>query len=158
METFSALLALCEGNPPVTGEFSSQRPVKQGFDLFFDVHMNKGLSKQSSRRWFETPWRSLWRHCNGKYASVAGAYYCEQFRYSLSSNLWAFRKFKLPPIPWTLLEIVISSMTDVWHIEAETRWPSLSIRHFQTHFPEWKSLNFDQKSVPIRFQLTIHQL
>ena len=28
METFSALLALCAGNSPVTGEFPSQRPVK----------------------------------------------------------------------------------------------------------------------------------
>ena len=27
METFSASLALCEGNPPVTGGFPSQRPV-----------------------------------------------------------------------------------------------------------------------------------
>ena len=27
MEAFSALLALCVGNSPVTGEFSSQRPV-----------------------------------------------------------------------------------------------------------------------------------
>ena len=27
METFSALLALCAGNSPVTGEFPSQRPV-----------------------------------------------------------------------------------------------------------------------------------
>ena len=29
METFSALLALCEGNPPVTGGFPSQRPVTE---------------------------------------------------------------------------------------------------------------------------------
>ena len=29
METFSALLALCVGNSPVTGEFPAQRPVKQ---------------------------------------------------------------------------------------------------------------------------------
>ena len=34
METFSTLLAL-EGNSPVTGEFSSQRPVTRGFDVFF---------------------------------------------------------------------------------------------------------------------------
>ena len=27
METFSALLVLCEGNPPVTGGFPSKRPV-----------------------------------------------------------------------------------------------------------------------------------
>ena len=32
METFSALLALCAGNSPVTGEFPSQRPVTRSFD------------------------------------------------------------------------------------------------------------------------------
>ena len=31
-------------------------------DVFFDEHLNKRLSKQSWRRWFETPSRSLWRH------------------------------------------------------------------------------------------------
>ena len=35
METFSALLALCAGNSPVTGEFPSQRPVTRSFDIFF---------------------------------------------------------------------------------------------------------------------------
>ena len=34
METFSALLALCAGNSPVTGEFPAQRPVTQSFDVF----------------------------------------------------------------------------------------------------------------------------
>ena len=33
METFSALLALCEVNSPVTGEFPSQRPVTRRFDV-----------------------------------------------------------------------------------------------------------------------------
>ena len=33
---FSALLALCVGNSPVTGEFPSQRPVTRSFDVFFD--------------------------------------------------------------------------------------------------------------------------
>ena len=64
METFSALLALCAGNSSVTGEFPSQRPVTRGFHVFFDLRLNKRLSKQSRRRWFETPSRSLWRHCN----------------------------------------------------------------------------------------------
>ena len=36
-----ALLALCEGNPPVSNGFSSQRPVTWGFELFFDLHLNK---------------------------------------------------------------------------------------------------------------------
>ena len=64
METLSALLALCEGNLPVTGRFPSQRPVTRSFDVFFDLRVNKRLSKQSRRRWFETLSRSLWRHCN----------------------------------------------------------------------------------------------
>ena len=34
METFSASLALCEGNPPVAGGFPSQRPVMRSFDVF----------------------------------------------------------------------------------------------------------------------------
>ena len=66
METFSALLTLCEGNPPVTDEFPTQRPVTRGFEVFFDLRLNKRLSKQSWVWWFETPSRSLWRHCNGK--------------------------------------------------------------------------------------------
>ena len=46
METFSALLALCVGNSPVTGEFPLQRPVTRIFDVFFDARLNKRLSKQ----------------------------------------------------------------------------------------------------------------
>ena len=47
METFSALLALCAGNSQVTGEFPSQRPVTWSCDVFFDLRLNKRLSKQS---------------------------------------------------------------------------------------------------------------
>ena len=68
METFSALLAICAGNSPVTGEltgeFPTQRPVTRSFDVFFDLLLNKRLSKQSWGWWFETPSRSLWRQCN----------------------------------------------------------------------------------------------
>ena len=63
METFSTLLAICEGNLPVTGWFPSQRPATRNFDVFFYLLLNKRLSKQSRRRWFETPSRPLWRHC-----------------------------------------------------------------------------------------------
>ena len=63
MEIFSALLALCVGNSPVTGEFPSQRPVTRSFDVFFDLRLNnKQLSKHLWGWWFETPSR---RHCNG---------------------------------------------------------------------------------------------
>ena len=43
METFAALLAICAGNSPVTGEFPAQRPVPRNFDVFFDVRLNKRL-------------------------------------------------------------------------------------------------------------------
>ena len=64
METFAALLALCAGNSPVTGEFPSQWPVTRSFDVIFDLRLDKRLSKQSTHQWFETSSRSLRRHCN----------------------------------------------------------------------------------------------
>ena len=60
METFSTLLSLCAGNSPITGEFPSQRPVTRSFD----VSLICALNKQSWGCWFQTPLRSLWRHCN----------------------------------------------------------------------------------------------
>ena len=65
METFSALLALCAGNSPASGEFPAQRPVTRSFDVFFDLCLNKRLRKQSWGWWFETLSSLLWRHCNG---------------------------------------------------------------------------------------------
>ena len=64
METFSALLAICAGNSPVPGEFPAQRPVTRSFDVFFDLRLNKRLSKQSRGWWFETLSRPSWRHRN----------------------------------------------------------------------------------------------
>ena len=64
MEKISASLALCTGNSPVTGEFLAQRPVTRSFDVFFDLRLNKRLSKQSWGWWFETPSCPLRRHCN----------------------------------------------------------------------------------------------
>ena len=54
---------------PLCGEFTPQRSVTRSFDVFFDLHRNKRLSKQPWGWWFETPSWSLWRHCN-KYCSV----------------------------------------------------------------------------------------
>ena len=46
MEIFSTL--------PVTGRFPSQRPVTQSSDVFFDVRLNKRVSKESISYWFES--------------------------------------------------------------------------------------------------------
>ena len=82
-ETFSALLAICAGNSLVTGEFPTQRPVTQSFDVFFDVRPNKRLSKQSWDWWFETPSRSLWCHCN---ADVVRKYYRPSVRWGILTD------------------------------------------------------------------------
>ena len=41
METLSVLPVLCEGNPPITGGFPSQRAVSADSYVFFDVSLNK---------------------------------------------------------------------------------------------------------------------
>ena len=61
MEAFSALLALCA---PVNGEFASQRPVTQSYDVVLDLPLNKRFSKQLRHQWYEMQSCSLWRHCN----------------------------------------------------------------------------------------------
>ena len=43
METFSALLALCAGDSPVTGEFPAQRPVPRSFDIFFEPAVEQAI-------------------------------------------------------------------------------------------------------------------
>ena len=59
METFSALLPLCEGNQSVIGGFPSQRASNAALWCSCVVSLNKRLSKHSIDRWFETPWRSF---------------------------------------------------------------------------------------------------
>ena len=86
METFSALLAICAGNSSVTGEFPAQRQVTLSLDVFFDLCLNKRLSKQSWGWWFETLSRPLWRHRN-----------VESYSYGLTN----FVKLKLNPKTFT---------------------------------------------------------
>ena len=52
------------------GEFPTQRPVTQSFGVFFDLCLNKRLSKQPRGWWFETPSWSLWRQCNDNVVTV----------------------------------------------------------------------------------------
>ena len=66
IESYSALLALSEGNSPVTGELvnSLHKGQWRGALMIFYLRLNKWSSKPSGCRWFEPPSRSLWRHCN----------------------------------------------------------------------------------------------
>ena len=56
---------------PWWGESTGDRSIPltkrqwRGVLIFFDVRLNTRLNKYWSRRWFETQWFSLWRHCYG---------------------------------------------------------------------------------------------
>ena len=81
MEAFSALLALCGGNSPVTWPVNSPHkgPVTRSFGVFLDLCLNKRLSELSWGWWFETPWSSLWRHCNEKIYFEISSEKCRPF-------------------------------------------------------------------------------
>ena len=81
------------GNSPVIGEFPSQRPVTRSFDVFFDLRLNKRLSKQSWDWWFETPSGSLWRHCNENNCQKSRPIQCVELDYQSGSrkqHCWKF--------------------------------------------------------------------
>ena len=61
METFSALLVLCEGNPPVTVGFPSQGQCRG--TLIFSL-----ICAWTNGR--EMPYRPLWRHCKDQVTSL----------------------------------------------------------------------------------------
>ena len=61
MVTLLALLALCDGNPSVTGGFPSQWSSYADLRCFCDISPKELLNKHSSGRWCETP---MWRHCD----------------------------------------------------------------------------------------------
>ena len=55
---------------------------------FLSLRLNKRLSKQSRRRWFETPSRSMWRHCNEfKWDASSGESNASPFRRCLCFTL-----------------------------------------------------------------------
>ena len=80
----------------VTGHLCAQRPVTQSFDVFFDLHLNKRLSKQSWGWWFETLSRPVWLHCNDLF--------CQQGRL-LGSVIWGIRRCAIWNSHWSVSEV-----------------------------------------------------
>ena len=54
------------------GKFPAQRPVTRSFDVFFDLHPNKWLSKQWWGWWFDMPQCPLRRHSNVRCYAYVG--------------------------------------------------------------------------------------
>ena len=117
--TFSALLAICVGNSLVTVEFPAQRPVS--FDVFFDLRLNKWLSKQSWGWWFEIPLCPLWHHCNELWLNRC----CKISYILIFSSLIFFQYISVVEIFLNLSEIRIK----YWQNLLETK-----IKNCQTDF------------------------
>ena len=62
-------------------------PFVRGLDVFFDLRLNKRLSKQSSVWWFETLLHSLWRHRNEVSDSMLRCYLCCQPEQVVEQNV-----------------------------------------------------------------------
>ena len=127
METFSALLALCAGNSPASGEFPAQRPVTRSFDVFFDLRLNKRLSKQSWGWWFQTQSRSLWRHCNEERACHWANYGAHNrpntgfilsrygmMTYNVACGCWYFGHINKTDVTFLLGMISLTSFFQAW--------------------------------------------
>ena len=100
----SALLAICAGNSPLSGEFPAQRPVTRGSDVYFDLHLNKWLSKQWWGWWFETLSHPLWRHCSDRPTTAQRFGFCISSRI-LESNRFLFENesYQISIFPSTFL-------------------------------------------------------
>ena len=72
------------------GEFPAQRPVTRNFDVFFDLRLNKRISKQSWGWWYETPSWSVWRQCN----VYVGMWIVHLCIFMASVDLKYYRRFK----------------------------------------------------------------
>ena len=88
----------------VTGKFTGDRWIPRtkdsdaGFDVFFDLHLNKRLRKQSWGWWFEMPSCPLWGHCN---CNVNPSDKCQvtiTCLTRLKQHLWTIRPFPQPLI------------------------------------------------------------
>ena len=120
MVAFSALLAICAENSPVNGEFPAQRPVTRSFDVFFDLRLNKRLSKQSWGWWFETQSRPLWRHRNASCGS--------DLKKSVESK---FQSLFLSSRDKTSLKLnVVVDGSNRWQ-KIEIQWPCISNMYLQ---------------------------
>ena len=172
METFSVSLALCEGNPPVTGGFPSQRLVTRSLifswankrdagDLWrhrshyevtvvyfraivfripiirprciriLDSDQNRAVMDFSGLLWARTRRCVHWNHWFRCTMNALTLWRTEQ-------SIWCIECLTITCLPcrWNSSPTLLHPDMDL------TKWPPFSRRHFQTHFLEWKCMNF----------------
>ena len=85
METFSALLALCEGNPPVTDGFSMTKASDAELWCVLWSLPEQTVVQTINTPVFGTTSRLLWRHCKGNI--IVDRYQCRH-RDRTSAGQW----------------------------------------------------------------------
>ena len=76
------------------------------FDVFFDLRLNKRLNKQSWSWWFETSWRSLWRHCKDTQQSLNFSLLFTRY-----INMWSCNNISVTII-LLIIDVVINVLAD----------------------------------------------
>ena len=95
MEAFSTLLAICAGNSPATGKFSSQRPVTRSFDVFFICawtngwanHRDAGDLRRHCAHYGTTVMCPLWSYDKGSVIQTFNILFCITLQKFLNKQL-----------------------------------------------------------------------
>ena len=120
------------------GEFPAQRPVTRSFDVFFDLRLNKRLSKQPWGWWFETPAWSLWRHRNAKPSmftwhvsiNTATLRCCQSGQALLSTSRSRVGGARFKPVDCRLPTLPIRRAQTEWLLDMIINWRFASLKSF----------------------------
>ena len=143
-----ARYCFCAGNSPVPREFPSQRQVTRNFDIFVDQHVNKQLSKQSRRWWFETQSHPLWRHCNAHISCCSWGLWTRAWSGVGNINLLLFYCRKKWVLPYSR-----------GLLPPKLTWPQPVKKRIRTYFISltW-TLGFSEPPEKVNFRDTFHKL
>ena len=133
--------SICEGNLPVTYGSPSQGLFTRRFDIFFDLRLNKRLSKQSRRRSFVTSSHTSWRHYYAVlWMQMSRCLYVDVFvkwipekriQWKLNGNTHFHPKY-----PWNIVTQKIASDFFLWKFTNFHSWKHTEIfrLHIVSHF------------------------
>ena len=147
---FRATGPLC-GEFTGPGEFSAQRPVTRSFDIFFDLRLNKRLSKQSWGWWFETLSGPLWRHGNvvyftdtteswGKFVHCSYRHISTRLNMTPVAMKWSFLTWTMAEISKDLLRTFVNILRPScrWHVAMRSKPPDRGF-YFSNRSEIWQA-------------------
>ena len=124
-----------------SGEFLAQRPVTRSFDVFFDLLLNKRLSKQCWGWWIVTPSRP-WRHRNVKanpwFPNDINVIRADMVKIMLYLITWKHKKMR------TFCIIIGLYRGKQWNILTWMNFDPAWI----SNYIHWKVLGFNYLSIP----------